>query len=79
VIGGWRLRDARWRAEEMADDCDSWGKTTTRTHGLATRKESQNGAAERWLAGGEWAVAAYLGIGEKAMQGGGSFGHQGLL
>jgi hypothetical protein len=39
--------------EEMTDDGATWGKTTARPRGLAMRKESMNGVAERWLAGGE--------------------------
>jgi hypothetical protein len=42
------------RAEETADDDETWGKTTTRLHGLPRRKESRNGVVERRLAGGEW-------------------------
>jgi hypothetical protein len=59
IDGGWLLRDQRWTAKELADDHDSWGKTIARPRGLATQKELQ------WLAGGEWAAAAYLGDGEK--------------
>jgi hypothetical protein len=39
--------------EETADDGKTWGKTTARTQGLATRKESWNGAVEHRLAGSE--------------------------
>jgi hypothetical protein len=37
----------------VADDRDSWGKTTTQPRELATREESPNGGAERRLAGSE--------------------------
>jgi hypothetical protein len=29
VVGGRRSLDPTWRVEEVADDGDSWGKTTT--------------------------------------------------
>jgi hypothetical protein len=38
--------------EDGADDGEFWGKTTSRPWGLATWKESPNGGAKRWLAGG---------------------------
>jgi hypothetical protein len=64
------------RAEETADDDETWGKTTTRLHGLPRRKESRNGVVERRLAGGEWVAMTYLSVGEKAAKGGGSFGRR---
>jgi hypothetical protein len=33
----------------VADDRNSWGKTTARTQGLAMREESPDGKAERRL------------------------------
>jgi hypothetical protein len=54
----------------VADDRDSWGKTTTQPWELATREESPNGGAERWLAGSEGAVAAYLNVGKTVKRGG---------
>jgi hypothetical protein len=62
VYGGWRLCDPRSTVKEMADDGDSWGKTTTQPRRSATRKESRNGAAKQRLAGGECVVAASLGV-----------------
>jgi hypothetical protein len=62
--GGLHSCDARWPVEEWADDGDTWGKTTTRSWGLATSKELANGGAKRRLAGGEWWVVSHLGIEE---------------
>jgi hypothetical protein len=59
-MGGSHSRDLRWTAEETANDRDSWCKTTTRTQGLATRKESRNGATKQRLARGECTAVAYL-------------------
>jgi hypothetical protein len=57
------------QAEEMADDDDSWGKTTARSRGLATSKESQNGGVKQQLAGGERQVVAYLMDGKRMVMG----------
>jgi hypothetical protein len=65
VDGERHSRDPTWRVEEVADDDETWGKTTARPRRLATRKESRNSAAKRWLAGGEWETTYHLGIGEK--------------
>jgi hypothetical protein len=40
--------------EEPADEVKTWGKTTARIQGVATRKELQIGVAERRLASGEF-------------------------
>jgi hypothetical protein len=40
--------------EETTDDGETWGKTTARTQGLATQKESWIGTAEWQLADGEY-------------------------
>jgi hypothetical protein len=61
VAGSSHSCDLWWTAEETADDRNSWGETTTRTLGLATRKESRNGVAKWCLAGGECTAASYLG------------------
>jgi hypothetical protein len=63
-------------AEEMANDCKTWSKTTAQPRRLATWKESRNAVAKQRLAGSEWAAAAYLGVGEKAVKGDGSFGRR---
>jgi hypothetical protein len=65
--------------EEVTDDSDFWGKTTAWSSGLPRRKESRNGALERQLTSSEWAVAAYLGVGEKLTKWDGSFGRRLLL
>jgi hypothetical protein len=63
-------------AEETTNDCETWSKTTAQPRRLATGKESRNAVVKQRLAGGKWAVAAYLGVGEKAVKGDGSFGHR---
>jgi hypothetical protein len=55
--------------KEWDDDAETWGKTTTRTRGLARREESPTGGANRVLVGGEGPVAAYHSIGEKQRKG----------
>jgi hypothetical protein len=52
----------------VADDHDSWGKTTARTQGLVMRDKSPNGGVERWLAGSDGTAAAHLIIGEKVVE-----------
>jgi hypothetical protein len=62
IDGGRRSRDPMWRVEEVADDDETWGKTTARPRTLAT----QNNRMVKWrLAGGEWAAASHLDVGEK--------------
>jgi hypothetical protein len=39
INGGWCSRDPRWMVKEVADDGDSWGKTTTRLSRLPRSKE----------------------------------------
>jgi hypothetical protein len=46
----------------VADDHDSWGKTTARTQGFTMR------GVEQWLASDEGMVAAHLSVGEKAAE-----------
>jgi hypothetical protein len=79
VVGGRCSLDPTWRVEEVADDGDSWGKTTTWSSGLARRKESGNGAVEWQLGGGKprWRLTSALG--ENAGKGGGSFGREAFL
>jgi hypothetical protein len=55
--------------EEVANDGDSWGKTTARSSGLPRRKESGNGAVEWQLAGCKWVAVTHLDIGEKLVKG----------
>jgi hypothetical protein len=59
------MRDPVWQAEGVADDGDSWGKTTARTQGLAMRKEKGNGGAKWWLASGERRAVSYLAHGKE--------------
>jgi hypothetical protein len=61
VDGGRLSHDPWWTAKEVANDRDSWGRTTARPRGLATWMESPNGGVKRWLISGEWTVVAYLG------------------
>jgi hypothetical protein len=70
-----------WTAEEVADDDETGGKTTARPRRLATRKESPKGGVKWWLAGGEWAAASHLRVGEKQRRerGGGIFAGRSLL
>jgi hypothetical protein len=56
-------------AEEWAEDGGTLGKTTVKTHGLATRKEIENVRAKRRLAGGEHQAASHLTEGKQRQMG----------
>jgi hypothetical protein len=67
--GDRRTQDATVRANGSADDGKTWGKRSARTQRLARRKESMIDRATRWLAGGEWVVTSYLGLGQRTAKG----------
>jgi hypothetical protein len=67
--GSWRMQDAVVRVKGSADDGETWGKRSARTRRLARRKEMMIGGVTRWLASGEWAVVAYLGLGQRMAKG----------
>jgi hypothetical protein len=68
-VGEHHSRDPRWVAEEWANDGETWGKTITKTRGLATRKEMENGGAKHRLTGGERRVAYHLMEGKEWQRG----------
>jgi hypothetical protein len=67
------VRDASWKAEEEDSSDETWGKMTSRSWGVSTRKESDNGMVKRRLAGGECSGDLPRG-GGKIGEGKGSFG-----
>jgi hypothetical protein len=69
VAGRRHSCDPRWVAEEWADDHDTLGKTTAKTRGLATRKENENGRANRRLGGGEQRAVSHLVVGKEKAKG----------
>jgi hypothetical protein len=53
----------------VADDRNSWGKTSAWTWGLAMCEESPNGGVEQQLVGGKGMAAAHLNMGKSYEKG----------